>query len=295
MRTIGLLALAAALWTAAPAAAFEPVGEAVPGSVHTGARHAAFETPAGDVTLIDGRTRAVSNVPRPRPDCRFMDVGGARLLWQCTRRPNVVVRKIATGRTWTLDIRPGEIGGSVNEVGRYWLKGHGNDHRGGFHHGWWNVADGTYGSGGGDARSIDDLDHRELVRPLCPPLRRPPNPTYDGEYDNDQFLPYAYDGRFGLYWSDGAWTLDRCAARSSLLPSRAVAAQLVAGRVTWVKGTKLVAHDARTKRSWSWRRTRIDPAATRAWILPTRDALVVVTGESDQDTRQRVYLAPFPG
>jgi hypothetical protein len=299
-----LLLLTTALIPAGAAQAATPfsfVGEAVRWTLQTDARYAAFETSDGNLRLIDTRTGGVSTYAPPRADCRFVDVGGGKLLWSCGELPrlHVVTLKIRTGQIKERDVPFGEMGGAVAEVGTYWFKAYGGDHRGGSHTSWWSLATDEYrvdsAGEGYDARGVDDLDVPGLVRRLCSPLHRRPNPGYDGELDNEEYNRYQYDRRFGLTFDEDGWLLDRCGSPvSSRLPRKISDPRLVAGRVTWTKGSKLVAHDARSRRSFSWRRTEIDPAATGARIHATRRTLFVATARGDAATRERVYSAPFP-
>lgn len=302
VRRLLTLLLAGSLAAGAPAAAdaeprFADTGMAVADSLETDSRHAAYETPEGGVRVFDTRTGAVSEHPRPRPDCAFADVGGGKLLWSCgDGYPiHVVVLKLRTGQVKERDLYVGELGGAVTEVGTYWLKGHGGDHRGGSHTSWWSLA--TWRQEvdwNGAANEIDDLDRPSFARRMCRPLRRLPNPGYDGEWDNEQWAPFQYDGRAGLYFDQGRWTLDRCGrGPTSLLPTGAVAARLSGGQVTWRKGSKLAAYDVAARRSRSWRRAEIDPAAASATIASTRHALFVAARRSPDDRVERIYRAPL--
>ena len=295
---LALVCLAATPAGAAAEPAFEPVGAAAARTLSADARHAAFELADGSVRLYDTRTGRVTTHPRPRPDCRFVDVGGGKLLWTCGGWPiHVVVLKIRTGQVKERDVYPGEVGGSVTEVGTYWLKGTGSDHRGGQHTTWWSLADNrlVVDRGDGAARYVDDLDLPRLTRRMCSPLRKQPNPDYDLDWDYAEYLPYQYDGGFGLYFDQGRWTLDRCGRGSyALLPAGAGAARLTAGRVTWTKGRQVAAYDAPRRRSLRWGLAQIDPAATRARVAHTRHAIFVATASGDADQLERVYAAPFP-
>ena len=299
-RTFALVAACLAIAPDAAAAepAFAPVGTAARHTLAADARHAGFELEDGSVRLFDTRTGTVTTHPRPRPDCRFTDVGGGKLLWTCGRSPvHVVVLKIRTGQVKVRDLYPGEVGGSVTDVGTYWLKGAGSDHRGGQHTTWWSLATNevVVDRGGGDARYVDDLDLPRLTRRMCSPLRKLPNPAYDVGWDYAEHLPYQYDGRFGLYFDQGRWTLDRCGRGSyALLPVNAAGARLTAGRVTWTKGSQVAAYEAVRRRSFRWRLTDIDPAAARVRVQHTGHAIFAATATSERDPVERVYAAPFP-
>jgi hypothetical protein len=217
-------------------------------------------------------------------------------MWSCGSYPiHVVTKKLRNGQLKTIDVPPGEISGSISEVGTYWVYGTAGDHRGGTHDAWWSLADRSHHDGVG-ANAIEDLDRPGLERPLCSPLRRRDNPGVDDYFDFTPYLPYQYDGRFGLTY-DGSLQLDECGRTGSRpLPKGAVGVTLRAGRLGWTQGTKVVVHDLRTRRSVRWNLAAIDPTARSARVLLTRSKVFVATAR-DGDNRtgnSHVYAARLP-
>ena len=298
LATLVLILAGLVLAAGAPAAtkpSFTFVGDSTLAGPDSDARHLAFERPDRTVVVYDARTNRFSVHEPPERGCPYQDVGGGKLMWSCGSYPlHVVTKKLRNGRLKTIDVPPGEISGSIGDVGTYWVHGIAGDHRGGTHDAWWSLADRSYHYGAG-AREVEDLDEPGLVRSLCSPLRRRDNPDLDDYFDHRPYLPYEYDGRFGLTW-DGDWELDECGRDDSReLPDGAVGASLVAGRVSWMQGDKVVVYDARTRRSVRWGLAGIDPAARAAGVRLTRKKVFVATVREGEETRVRhVYAARLP-
>jgi hypothetical protein len=143
---------------------------------------------------------------------------------------------------------------------------------------------------------VEDLDDPGLARALCSPLARRENPDLDDYFDWRPYLPYQYDGRFGLTTEGSRWVLDECGRPGSrALPEGIVSASLVAGRVTWVDRGRVVVYDARTRRTLSWRIRSIDPDADGAVPRLTRTRLFVATfRRSGEASGARVFSARLP-
>lgn len=301
IRLLTVLLLVAGLALASDAGAatkpsFTFVGDTSWRALQSDARHAAFERPDGTVTVYDAVTNRFSSHAPPQPGCPFQDVGGGKLLWSCgTYTLRVITKKLRTGQVKSLDVRAGEIGGAVSQVGTYWAGGTAYDHRGGVHDVWWSLADGSARDGSGNAREVEDLNEPALIRPLCSPLRRRDNPDADYYFDYALYRPYSYDGRYGLTWN-GAWEVDECGRRGTRdLPEGAVGVTLVGGRLGWVQGAKVAVRDLRTGRTLRWGLAGIDPEAKVAAVRVTRKKVFVTTADDPDDTTRRVYAARLPG
>ena len=298
LATAILLAAGLVLASSAPGLAkpaFRFVGDAKTRQLESDSRHLAFERPDGVIAVYDAGTGRFSAHPPPEPGCPYRDVGGGKLMWSCGSYPlHVVIKKLRTGQVRSLDVAPGEISGSVAHVGTYWVAGSAGDHRGGHHDAWWSLVDGRSRGGSADPREIEDLDLPGLVRPLCSPLRRRPNPNADDYFDFSPFLPYSYDGRFGLTW-DGAWELDECGRKEPrVLPEGATGATLVAGRVSWTANGKVVLYDAVARRYVRWGLRGIDPAAENAAVRLTRNRIFVSTVRPGEPEAGHLYMARLP-
>jgi hypothetical protein len=304
MRAVAFSAVALAVSVLAPAAGAAPPrfvqhGDEPIARVTASPRYAGYLTSTG-VRVIDTRTGVTRDVAPPEERCSFVDVGGGQVLWECGARARYTggaLTDLQTGEVRFLPDESGAIRQEVTAVGAHWVSGwrSGNHYTGAPYYQRWRAAS---ASGRSDdspppERLYPDLDHPDLARPMCKPLKRPRDPSYSDTDGGDEFLPYQYERRFGLHTRlvDHTWhaVLARCGKRK---PQRFAAEhwiELRSGLITWVTKDKVRGYVPRTGRRFSWPIRDIDPRAVSADVTHTTTTVLVTT--TDRAGNDSLYTA----
>jgi hypothetical protein len=299
LRTLTLVLLAGLLLLApaAPAkTAWKRLGEARTPQLETDPRYAAYEDPNGVTRLFDSETNRRTKHRRPIADCPFTNLGGGRIMWACRAYPvHIAFETIRTGRIGQRDLEAGDSAGGAHYIGKYWVKGAVNDANGNQYEAWWRLSDGTRGPEVTGARRIDDLDRPGLVRELCSPLQRKPNPFFGMTGDTRPYAAYQFDGRFGLTADGFQWVLQRCGQKPKPVTLGLNGGELTAGRIAYFDRGDIVVLDAATRRKTTWSVTDIEPTADGAVVRVTANRIfVAVFRGADGFAPSRVYTARLP-
>lgn len=272
MKPTLLIALALLVTSGDAAASFRLIARARGPAVSDANLNAAYIDRRGATRVIDAGGRLVRTLPTPRPGPTYFvsvrAIGSGHVLWDAYHRvppftaitevARIWIGSLATGAVEELDNRPWRSrydDAFPRAIGAQWIEADTNgrllDGRGAhltflnWHTG--AVATDTRDQPGNVATVTPDLDLPELWRPLCPPLRRPPDNSAENE-GYQPFLRYQYAPPFALPERQSIFRLQlhRCgqskARNLSRCRSNCSSPRLGPNAVVWVEGRYVRVH-----------------------------------------------------
>jgi hypothetical protein len=201
--------------------------------------------------------------------------------------------------TWSR-VLPGLPYDASITVGRTWIRAEGEsdcNHCGSYVE---HVHRDTGAAGPRDPKSprlYADLDDERLWVPLCSPLRRPRNPTYDGYGEYVKFAVPRVVGRTMVTlladYTEDRVIVERCGSRRRTVVVRTNPGDVRLSErfVTWAEGRDAVAYEIATRRVRRWRIP--GPANSEVSVSSTRRRVFVDKRDS-RGIASRRFVATVP-
>jgi hypothetical protein len=300
---LGALTLTAPATAAATDAApgFRLAGQAT-APAQADSRYAAWPLADGAVKVLDTSTGRRKN-HTAGTGCSFAALGSGRLLWKCGYGNEAEVRELATGKVTRVRFTGGDSSTHFRAVGRHWFHVVVSGNHYGNLSSWVRIATGESRTSAQRqvAGEVEDLDSPGLYRPLCRPLRREADPSYEpdtiGNF-GDPYLPYEYEAPYGAHviGSGRQVLLDRCGRGDQrVIGTGTLDLQLSDGWVTWSKGLRVRGLRPADSRRFDWHLGGLAEQSDRlVRAAHTRRHLFATTEPREHPGVWRVYAARLP-